>query len=39
MPTLSGGQAAVETLKAENVIHVFGLIGPARTNLETGLSL
>ena len=29
MPKLTGGQAAVEALKAENVRHVFGLIGSA----------
>ena len=29
MSTMSGGQAAVASLKAENVDHVFGLIGSA----------
>ncbi|TAL82124.1 MAG: thiamine pyrophosphate-binding protein [Candidimonas sp.] len=29
MPNLTGGQAAVESLKAEQVKHVFGLIGSA----------
>ena len=29
MPTLSGGQAAVEALRAEDTKHVFELIGSA----------
>lgn len=35
--TLSGGQAAVESLKAEKVGHVFGLIGSATMELFDAL--
>jgi len=37
MKTLSGGQAAVESLKAEKVEHVFGLIGSATMELFDAL--
>ena len=37
MPTLSGGQAAVEALKAEDVRHVFGLIGSATMEIFDAL--
>ncbi len=37
MPTFSGGQAAVESLKAENVRHVFGLIGSATMEIFDAL--
>ena len=37
MPTLSGGQAAIESLKAENVKHVFGLIGSATIEMFDAL--
>ena len=37
MPKLSGGQAAVESLKAEKVSHVFGLIGSATMELFDAL--
>ena len=37
MRTLSGGQAAVESLKAENVKHVFGLIGSATMEMFDAL--
>lgn len=37
MPTLSGGQAAVETLQAEGVELVFGLIGSATMEMFDGL--
>ena len=37
MTILSGGQAAVESLRAENVRHVFGLIGSATMELFDAL--
>ncbi len=37
MKTLSGGQAAVEALKAENVEYVFGLIGSATMEMFDAL--
>lgn len=37
MKTLSGGQAAVEALKAEKVGHVFGLIGSATMEMFDAL--
>ncbi len=37
MKTLSGGQAAVEALKAEKVEHVFGLIGSATMEMFDAL--
>ncbi|MGB1255934.1 MAG: thiamine pyrophosphate-binding protein [Thiolinea sp.] len=37
MPTLSGGQAAIEALKAENTQHVFGLIGSATMEMFDAL--
>ncbi|MGB1249670.1 MAG: thiamine pyrophosphate-binding protein [Candidatus Promineifilaceae bacterium] len=37
MTTLSGGQAAVESLKVENVGHVFGLIGSATIEMFDAL--
>ena len=37
MKELSGGQAAVEALKAENTSHVFGLIGSATMELFDAL--
>jgi len=37
MRTLSGGQAAVESLKAEKVKHVFGLIGSATMEIFDAL--
>ncbi len=37
MKTLSGGQAAVDSLKAENVEHVFGLIGSATMEMFDAL--
>ena len=37
MPKLTGGQAAVEALKAENVRHVFGLIGSATMEIFDAL--
>ena len=37
MQTLTGGQAAVEALKAEQVEHVFGLIGSATMELFDAL--
>jgi acetolactate synthase-1/2/3 large subunit/sulfoacetaldehyde acetyltransferase len=37
MRTLSGGQAAVESLKAEEVGHVFGLIGSATMEIFDAL--
>lgn len=37
MQTLSGGQAAVESLKAEKVEHVFGLIGSATMEMFDAL--
>ena len=37
MKTLSGGQAAVESLKAEKVEHVFGLIGSATMEMFDAL--
>ena len=37
MRTLSGGQAAVEALKAEGVSHVFGLIGSATMEMFDAL--
>lgn len=37
MTRLSGGQAAVESLKAENVRHVFGLIGSATMEIFDAL--
>ena len=37
MKTMSGGQAAVESLKAENVEHVFGLIGSATMEIFDAL--
>ncbi|MEM7424952.1 MAG: thiamine pyrophosphate-binding protein [Pseudomonadota bacterium] len=37
MPTLSGGQAAVESLKTEDVRHVFGLIGSATMEIFDAL--
>jgi len=37
MRTLSGGQAAVESLKAEKVGHVFGLIGSATMEMFDAL--
>ncbi|NBR38844.1 MAG: thiamine pyrophosphate-binding protein, partial [Alphaproteobacteria bacterium] len=35
--TVSGGQAAVESLKAEGVDHVFGLIGSATMEMFDAL--
>ena len=37
MSTMSGGQAAVASLKAENVDHVFGLIGSATMEMFDAL--
>ena len=37
MQTLSGGQAAVESLKVEKVGHVFGLIGSATMEMFDAL--
>ncbi len=37
MKTMTGGQAAVEGLKAENVRHVFGLIGSATMEMFDAL--
>ena len=37
MTTLSGGQAAIESLKAEGVGHVFGLIGSATMEMFDAL--
>ena len=37
MPELSGGQAAVESLKAERVKYVFGLIGSATMEMFDAL--
>ena len=37
MPILSGGQAAIEALKAENTQHVFGLIGSATMEMFDAL--
>ncbi|MEO1600546.1 MAG: thiamine pyrophosphate-binding protein, partial [Pseudomonadota bacterium] len=37
MTLMSGGQAAVEALKAEGVTHVFGLIGSATMELFDAL--
>jgi len=37
MKTLTGGQAAVESLKAEKVEHVFGLIGSATMEMFDAL--
>ena len=37
MTKLSGGQAAIESLKAENVKHVFGLIGSATIEMFDAL--
>lgn len=37
MKKMSGGQAAVESLKAENVEHVFGLIGSATMEMFDAL--
>jgi thiamine pyrophosphate-dependent acetolactate synthase large subunit-like protein len=37
MKTMTGGQAAVEALKAENVRHVFGLIGSATMEMFDAL--
>ena len=37
MKTLSGGQAAIEALKAENTKHVFGLIGSATMEMFDAL--
>ena len=37
MPKLTGGQAAIEALKAENVRHVFGLIGSATMEIFDAL--
>lgn len=37
MKQLSGGQAAIESLKAENVGHVFGLIGSATMEIFDAL--
>jgi acetolactate synthase-1/2/3 large subunit/sulfoacetaldehyde acetyltransferase len=37
MKTMTGGQAAVESLKAENVDHVFGLIGSATMEIFDAL--
>lgn len=37
MQKLSGGQAAVESLRAENVEHVFGLIGSATMEMFDAL--
>ena len=37
MPTLSGGQAAIEALKAEKTKHVFGLIGSATMDMFDAL--
>ncbi len=37
MAKMSGGQAAVESLKAENVEHVFGLIGSATMEMFDAL--
>ncbi len=37
MPKLSGGQAAIEALKAEKVEHVFGLIGSATMEMFDAL--
>ena len=37
MPTLTGGQAAIESLKAENIKHVFGLIGSATIEMFDAL--
>lgn len=37
MPTLSGGQAAVAALQAENTRHVFGLIGSATMEMFDAL--
>ena len=37
MQKLSGGQAAVDSLKIENVRHVFGLIGSATMEMFDAL--
>jgi len=37
MKRLTGGQAAIESLKAENVEHVFGLIGSATMEIFDAL--
>ena len=37
MKTLSGGQAAVESLKVEKIKHVFGLIGSATIEIFDAL--
>ena len=37
MKQLSGGQAAIESLKAEKVGHVFGLIGSATMEMFDAL--
>ena len=37
MPVLSGGQAAIESLKVENTRHVFGLIGSATMEMFDAL--
>ena len=37
MTTMSGGQAAIEALKAEKVGHVFGLIGSATMEMFDAL--
>lgn len=37
MKTLSGGQAAVESLRAEKVEHLFGLIGSATMEMFDAL--
>ena len=36
---ISGGKAVIESLKAENVSHVFGLIGSATMDLFDALML
>ena len=38
MSTLTGGQAVVESLKAEDTSHVFGLIGSAGMEVFDGRS-
>ena len=37
MKKMSGGQAAVESLRVENVSHVFGLIGSATMEMFDAL--
>ena len=37
MKKMSGGQAAVEALRVENVSHVFGLIGSATMEMFDAL--